>query len=218
MERKLFVNTKDESPRMFESDFLDFFSRIPYWVPPIIFVPVIVFFAVKSLGFFEGVNVGVGATIGVFLAGLLFWSIAEYIIHRFVFHFHPKSETMKRLHFLFHGVHHDYPQDSLRLVMPPAVSISLAFIFYGLFYLVIGLVLGTPQYIPAFFSGFVAGYLFYDMMHYASHHVNMKNKYFQMIKEHHMKHHYKEPDAGFGFTSKIWDRVFKTDFPEEDRK
>lgn len=33
-----------------------------------------------------------------------------------------------------------------------------------------------------------------------------------MIKEHHMKHHYKEPDAGFGFTSKIWDRVFKTDF------
>lgn len=214
MERKLFVNTKDESPRMFESDFIDFFSRIPYWVPPIIFLPIIGIFFVMSLGFLGGANVGVLATVLVFVGGLFIWSIAEYAIHRYVFHFHPTSAVMKRLHFLFHGVHHDYPQDSLRLVMPPAVSISLAFIFYGMFYLVLGVVLNVPQYVPAFFSGFVAGYLFYDMMHYASHHVNFTNKYFKMIKEHHMKHHYKEPDAGFGFTSKIWDWVFKTDFPD----
>ena len=30
-----------ESPRMFESDFLDFFSRIPFWVVPVIYVPVV---------------------------------------------------------------------------------------------------------------------------------------------------------------------------------
>ena len=43
-EGRLFVNTKDESPRLFDSNFLDFFSRIPFWVPIIIYVPAVVFF------------------------------------------------------------------------------------------------------------------------------------------------------------------------------
>jgi sterol desaturase/sphingolipid hydroxylase (fatty acid hydroxylase superfamily) len=67
----------------------------------------------------------------------------------------------------------------------------------------------------AYFAGFVAAYLIYDMMHYASHHVPMKGKYLKMVKDHHMKHHYKSPDEGFGFTSKVWDRVFDTDFKED---
>lgn len=34
--------------------------------------------------------------------------------------------------FTFHGVHHDYPNDSFRLVMPPVVSIPLYVVMYML--------------------------------------------------------------------------------------
>ncbi|MCD8528796.1 MAG: sterol desaturase family protein [Chitinophagales bacterium] len=145
--------------------------------------------------------------------GALLWTLAEYAIHRFIFHAHPKAAWAKKIHYTFHGIHHDYPQDSLRLVMPPAVSIPLAVIFFFLFKWGLG-ALGMAQYHYAFYAGFVAAYLFYDMMHYASHHTPAKSGYLKMIKDHHMKHHYKSPDEGFGFTSKMWDRVFHTDFKD----
>jgi sterol desaturase/sphingolipid hydroxylase (fatty acid hydroxylase superfamily) len=211
MERKLFVSTKDESPKLFENPFIDFFSRVPYYVPLIIYIPVIGFYSYLS---FTQKGTGVLQFTGAFLSGVLIWTLAEYLIHRFVFHGHPKAEWAKKIHYTFHGIHHDFPQDSLRLVMPPAVSIPIAIGSYWLFYYGLNFI-GMLQFHYAFFAGFVAAYLFYDMMHYASHHVPMKNGYFHMIKEHHMKHHYKEPDAGFGFTSKVWDKVFDTDFPEE---
>lgn len=211
MAERLFVNTKDESPKLFDNPFFDFFSRVPFYVPLIIFIPIISYYS--YLSFTEK-----GTTVLQFLlsafVGAFLWTIAEYLIHRFVFHAHPQSEWAKKIHYTFHGIHHDYPQDSLRLVMPPAVSLPLALFFYWLFYWIMK-PLGMLQFHYAYYAGFVAAYLFYDMMHYASHHVAMTNSYFKMIKEHHMKHHYKNPDEGFGFTSKVWDRVFSTDFKED---
>ncbi|MCB0510006.1 MAG: sterol desaturase family protein [Chitinophagales bacterium] len=211
MAERLFVSTKDESPKLFDNPFFDFFSRVPFYVPLIIFIPLITYYS--YLSFSEKATTvlqfAMSALIGAFL-----WTIAEYLIHRFVFHAHPKSNWAKKIHYTFHGIHHDYPQDSLRLVMPPAVSLPLALFFYWLFYWIMA-PLDMLQFHYAYYVGFVAAYLFYDMMHYASHHVAMSNPYFKMIKEHHMKHHYKNPDEGFGFTSKVWDRVFSTDFKED---
>jgi sterol desaturase/sphingolipid hydroxylase (fatty acid hydroxylase superfamily) len=204
MEKKLFVNTKDESVRMFESDFLNFFSKVHYSVPMFIFAPVIAYSAYLS---FTTTNLSLLQLGGLFLLGIFLWTIGEYCIHRFIFHYHPKSDLAKRIHFLTHGVHHDYPQDSTRLVMPPAVSVPLGIIVFFAFYFTVGLALTWPL-----FTGFVLGYLVYDMTHFAVHHLNWKNKTFRSIKKHHMDHHYRDPDAGFGFTSKLWDKVFDTDF------
>ena len=55
-----------------------------------------------------------------------------------------QSAWGKRLHFVVHGVHHDYPNDASRLVLPPSVSIPLAFIFYGLFLAIFGHLAPTP--------------------------------------------------------------------------
>ena len=211
MADKLFVSTKDESPKLFENAFLDFFSRVPYYVPLLIFIPVISLytywsFTEKETTFIE--------FIASFIVGIFIWTLAEYAIHRYVFHGHPKAEWAKKIHYTFHGIHHDYPQDSLRLVMPPPVSIPLAFFFYCLFFFMLK-PFGLLQFHFTYFAGFVAAYLAYDMMHYASHHIAMNSKYLKMVKEHHMKHHYKNPDEGFGFTSKVWDRAFGTDFKED---
>ena len=106
--------------------FLDFFSRIHPSVPAIIFVPVVV------AGVWLGADRGYGAVELVLLValGLLIWTLTEYWLHRLVFHWEPDHPLGSRLHFIIHGVHHDHPNDRLRLVMPPAVSMPLAALFF----------------------------------------------------------------------------------------
>ena len=58
--------------------------------------------------------------------GYAFWTLTEYWLHRVVFHFEPDHGIGARLHWMIHGVHHDHPNDPLRLVMPPAASVPLA--------------------------------------------------------------------------------------------
>ncbi|MEM1319345.1 MAG: sterol desaturase family protein [Bacteroidota bacterium] len=207
--RKLYVSNKDESVRLFKSNFLELFTKVHYSVPLIIYLPVIGYFiyltAVVKLGWLNGIL--------LFAAGIIAWSFAEYFLHRYVFHYEPTSEWGQRIHFLMHGVHHDYPNDSMRLVMPPSVSIPLAFIFYYLFQ---WLFPGYMHY--PFFAGFVLGYVIYDMMHYAIHHVNFNAKWWMSLKAHHLKHHFKDPEKGYGVSSKVWDVLIGSDFKKANEK
>lgn len=144
--------------------------------------------------------------------GLVVWTFTEYNLHRFVFHWVPPGKLGKKIHFMFHGVHHDYPGDSYRLVMVPPVSVPLALLFYFSFKFLLGLTFGDEELIAPFFVGFVIGYLCYDMGHYALHHANFKSKFFLELKQHHMIHHYQDPDHGFGVSTKFWDLVYRTTF------
>ncbi len=206
---KKYVSNKDETARMFESDFLEVLSRVHWSVPLWVYVPVVIFFLYNSISIYNLIWWNI---VLLFVAGLFTWTLSEYILHRFVFHYEPKSKIGKRLHFMFHGVHHDYPKDSKRLVMPPSVSIPLAILFYFLFYLILGVESTSP-----FFSGFIVGYLFYDITHYAVHHFNLKSKFWLAIKNHHMLHHYKFDNLGFGVSQPFWDHVFHTTYPEKER-
>ncbi len=205
---RLYVSDKDESPRMFESNFLDFFSRVHFSVPLFVFVPVILYMMYYAIGVHKLPFLHI---LGWGGAGLLAWTFTEYFMHRFVFHFHPKSEFGKRIHFIFHGVHHDFPNDSYRLVLPPALSIPLALGFFTLF----GYFFGDSPAIYPFFALYIFGYLSYDMMHYAIHHWSIKNKWFQAVKRHHMVHHFKDPDNGYGVSSTLWDHVLGTTYDKK---
>jgi sterol desaturase/sphingolipid hydroxylase (fatty acid hydroxylase superfamily) len=199
------ISHDPEPVRLFKSDFLEFFTHIHPAVILIIWVPVALLFLVSGVGTARWAgDVPLG-----FLAGVLLWSFAEYMLHRFVFHFKPRNPAQEKAIFLFHGVHHYQPQDKTRLVMPPVVSIPLAFIFYGLFTLVFGL-LGITHWIAPAFAGFIAGYLFYDLTHYATHHFPMRRGMWKYLKRYHMQHHYKTPDERFGVSSPLWDMVFGT--------
>jgi 4-hydroxysphinganine ceramide fatty acyl 2-hydroxylase len=105
---------------------------------------------------------------------------------------------------VIHGVHHDYPNDARRLVMPPVVSIPLAFLFYGLFLLIFG------SLTPPVFAGLVFGYVCYDMLHYATHHLAMKRGAWLWLKQYHLRHHFKDDHHGYGISSPLWDYVFRT--------
>jgi sterol desaturase/sphingolipid hydroxylase (fatty acid hydroxylase superfamily) len=200
---KLFVSNKDESPRIFKNSLLDLLSRVHWTAPLVVWVPFITYLLYNSL---QNTSLSLIEQVGSFVAGMFIWTLAEYVLHRFIFHYHPTSEIGKKIHFLTHGIHHDYPNDSKRLVMPPVLAIILAIPFHLLYVNTLGM------YYYTFFSGFLVGYLMYDMTHYALHHLNWDNPYFRRLREHHMIHHYSDPEHGFGVSSKLWDYVFHTDF------
>lgn len=196
-----YVSNKNESVRMFESDFLEFFSHVHWVTPLVIYLPLMGCMLYLALGPRALPPALVAA---LFAAGILIWSLVEYTMHRWIFHYQPRSQWGKRLHFMLHGVHHDYPNDASRLVMPPSVSLPLAVIFYGLFFFFFG------RFTPAAFAGLLAGYLFYDNLHYATHHFPMKRGVWLWLKKYHMRHHYQDDEVGFGVTSPLWDHVFGT--------
>ena len=189
-----------ESPRMFRSDFVDFFSRTPWWTVPLLWVP-------GSTAFFTvGVlvhDVPVATGLAVALAGWLSWTFTEYWLHRTVFHWRPES----RFHFFVHGVHHQWPFDRYRLVMPPAVSLTLCVAFGVTFYALLG-----PTWFWPFYAGYVFGYLVYDLTHYATHHLKYKGRVFLALKKHHLQHHHspRHKDRKYGVSTTLWDHVFRT--------
>ncbi|MCX6292365.1 MAG: sterol desaturase family protein [Bacteroidetes bacterium] len=206
---KNFVSNKDETVRMFKNDFLETLSHIHFTVPLFLFIPVVVYFLHKAVFIF---GTGIPSVIFFFISGICAWTLTEYLLHRFVFHWQPRGKTGARIHFIFHGVHHDYPNDSKRLVMVPTVSIPLATMFYFLFYYLLGEQRSAP-----FFAGFISGYLFYDMTHYAIHHFNFRSKFWLEIKHHHMLHHYQNMNLGYGVSSKFWDIIFRTTFKKKEK-
>jgi sterol desaturase/sphingolipid hydroxylase (fatty acid hydroxylase superfamily) len=203
------IDHSDEPIRLFKSDFLEFFTHITPQVVLIIWSPVIVYFLLRAVA--NRVAGGLPAYIPLgFLGGLFLWTFAEHTLHRFVFHYRPRNAWQERLTFLFHGIHHAQPQCKTRLVMPPAVSVPMAFLFYGLFTLLFSSLLGAPQWVDPLFAGFILGYLAYDMIHYATHHFRMRSTIGRYLKRHHMRHHYKTPNQRFGVSSPLWDYVFGT--------
>jgi sterol desaturase/sphingolipid hydroxylase (fatty acid hydroxylase superfamily) len=208
--RKKYVSNAPGSVRMFRSDLLESLSKVPFYVPLLVYVPVILFFSWKAL---FAARVGGWAFAGYFALGLLAWTLIEYGLHRFVFHYHPRSAWGQRVHFIFHGVHHDYPNDARRLVMPPAASIPLAVLFY----LGFDALLSEPA-LWAFYPGLVAGYLAYDMSHYAFHHASLKHPLLRRLKKHHLRHHYADDTRGFGVSSTLWDAVFRSGYKKGDMR
>jgi 4-hydroxysphinganine ceramide fatty acyl 2-hydroxylase len=201
MADRLYVSNKNETVRMFESDFMEFFSRVHPVIPLTLYLPVVGYMLYVSLWRRQLSFVAVAA---LFLLGVLLWTLIEYLIHRYIFHYEPKTRWGKQLHFVIHGVHHDYPNDARRLVMPPVISIPLAFLFFGLFFLIFG------SLAPAVFAGLVFGYLCYDMLHYATHHLAMKSGVWLWLKQYHLRHHFKDDHVGYGISSPLWDYVFRT--------
>ena len=161
-----------------------------------------VYYAIAQIG------LPVLAMIGLFIFGVLFWTFAEYILHRYVFHWVTEADWSQRFHFIMHGAHHLYPTDKERLLMPPVPGFMMAGILFGFYYCIFWL-LGIPDLTFGFFPGFFTGYLMYSFVHRATH-VMKAPKGFKNLWLHHNLHHYKYPEKAYGVSSTFWDRVFGT--------
>lgn len=201
--------SREEPIRLFKSDFLEYFSHISPVTVAIVWAPVALFFLWVSINRAAG-PLEYAIIPVAFLLGWFIWTFFEYIIHRFIFHYHPGTERLKRFFFMMHGVHHAQPMCRTRLVMPPALSVPMSLAFYGLYYLVVVVLLEAHMWMAPIFAGSVFGYLVYDLMHYSIHHSNVKSGIFFRIRVHHLRHHGACSFLRFGVTFSFWDRVFGT--------
>jgi 4-hydroxysphinganine ceramide fatty acyl 2-hydroxylase len=165
-------------------------SKTPWWMVPILWLPCVsygTYLASEGLStrywFSIYGNLRFRALVSFWIFGIFVWTLVEYGMHRFLFHVDkwlPDNRWFLTLHFLLHGIHHYLPTDrytipqvkanhSLRLVMPPALFLLLAYPWYRLAHVIF------PYYIAlAVYSGGIFGYIGYDMTHYFLHH----RKYF----------------------------------------
>src|SRR5215475_10895270 len=86
----LYVSTKDETVRMFDSDSMEFFSRVHPAIPLILYLPVVGVMLYMAL-WRQGLPVFV--VVGLFLLGMLLWTLLEYPSRRFFFHYVPKARV-----------------------------------------------------------------------------------------------------------------------------
>ncbi len=151
------------------------------------------------------------SAVALTLAGWVLWTFTEYALHRFVFHWQPKSAALAQFVFILHGNHHAFPNDPLRNLMPPMVSIPVgALVGAGLVALI------GPSGLWVLF-GFMTGYVGYDLVHYACHQWPMKGRIGRALKQHHMRHHHGRDNGNYAITGMMWDRMLATHLKRQPR-
>ena len=170
--------------------------------PLILWAPVIIWFLHRGL-FIDALEIKTFFFVAIF--ALLVWTFTEYFLHRFVFHFEAKTRFGKYLIFLFHGIHHDDPNDKTRLVMPPVPAIIIVGGLYLFFRLLV-----PSAWLNTFMGWFLIGYLIYDYIHYATHHFPMKGRVARYLKKWHLQHHHTKQPVQYGVSNPLWDYVFRT--------
>lgn len=157
--------------RFFQSDFCEAFTRCPWYLIPLIWLPIIALLDLYTMHTYAS-TYSIQTILWLTLLGFSLWGWVEYGLHRFIFHMpsfcritngSTSLYTIQAIdmfystilvaalffyvtviHFIFHGNHHVFPMDKMRLVMPPAgqyscfyylpISISLLiYIYFDLF-------------------------------------------------------------------------------------
>jgi sterol desaturase/sphingolipid hydroxylase (fatty acid hydroxylase superfamily) len=195
--------------QLFKNPYLEMLTKTHPLVIWGMYLPIIIGFpwyaADKFL--FSGVKIAL-----LFLGGMLFWSLFEYVMHRFIFHMVAESERGRKFIYVLHGNHHEFPRDKERLFMPPVPSLIISSLIFLIMFAVMG------NNVLVFFPGFMLGYLMYGTMHYAIHAWNPPFKWMKPLWRNHHLHHYKNEEQGFGVSSTLWDHVFGTMFNLKNEK
>lgn len=184
---------------------LGFFAKTSPWA--IIPLDIIIISALLVYGIqYAKVNI---QHIWLYFIGVFSWTLIEYLMHRFAFHFESNSETGKKGIYLLHGIHHDFPTDGDKLYQPPLVNLIIISLLFGFFYLVMG------KLVFYFLPGIITGYLLYSTIHYVIHKFKPPFEWLKPLWRHHNLHHYRYQDKAFGVSSPFWDIIFGTLPPKE---
>ncbi len=186
------LKNKEEKGTMFQSKFLEVFTK----TNPVLHI--LTYGSFMAWCFWMN-NVNLTASIIFFLFGVLIWTLKEYMLHRFLFHI-PAS----RFQYIIHGIHHEFPRDRERLLMPPLPGTIIFLIFLTFWWIIL------RENVFIFLAGLLSGYLFYTTIHFIVH-AYKPIKPFKFFWEHHHKHHNpKFEDKAFGVSTMLWDYIFGT--------
>lgn len=138
------------------------------------------------------------------LTGLVSWTLSEYLLHRYVYHVVPSFLSEG------HALHHESPRALIGVPWYLTTMIVVA-VFYGV------TLLAPPAPTGIFMAMNWFGYILYCLAHHGSHHFQYRNEWLKTMKRHHLIHH-AHPEYNWGFTTTVWDRVFRTYFDVEGKR
>lgn len=188
--------------RMFESDFMEFFSKGHPSIPFVWWIPV----ALSVLGWNLAQGVTTPKLALLFLPiGILTWQFLEYFFHRYVFHWTGVGPISRRIHDIIHGYHHKYPDDDHRLVFPIGASIPT----FALIWLIVWSIFPMSMAVP-YWTSILVGYLWYDFTHWSTHFRKPRTPYEKKLWAHHLAHHFADPDTNYGIDNMWMDRLIGT--------
>jgi sterol desaturase/sphingolipid hydroxylase (fatty acid hydroxylase superfamily) len=175
-------------------------SKLGYFSEFLFFPPLILFAA--FLAYRSSIPLRPATLAGVYAAGLIGWTLIEYLLHRVIFHHAPVLDRI-------HEAHHHSPQELIGT--PGWVSVLLGVVLVASpAWAALGLGLGT-----AATAGLVTGYLWFVFVHYAIHHWQpRRGSYLYRARLRHNRHHYLSDGGNFGVTTGVWDVVFGTALAE----
>lgn len=189
---------KDGNLIIFENSTLDSLTKVHPLVPIFFWTPIL-FFCFLQAGEQKPISF-----IILIILGLFFWTLSEYLLHRFLFHFTSKSPLISKWIFIIHGNHHEVPKDRYRAVMPPIPAFIYGLCIWLCLYLATG---KTTSF--AIMIGVLFGYLIYDYLHFSFHHLDLPYSWWKRLRKLHAIHHVEE-NIIFGVSSPLWDMIFST--------
>jgi hypothetical protein len=177
------------------------------------FTPLYVYTASAVCLAFVAAGQGLSAFSTVLLlgSGVFSWSLIEYGLHRFIFHYDARSQLGRKLLYQVHLSHHDNPAATNRIFASLFLSAPIATTYWLLGWVV------TASWAAAsyLFIGMSAGYFYYEWLHFQCHHGKSRLRVFRYLRKYHLLHHYKTPGMRFGVTSPLFDLVFDTFLSDE---
>jgi sterol desaturase/sphingolipid hydroxylase (fatty acid hydroxylase superfamily) len=138
--------------------------------------------------------------------GILSWTLIEYALHRFIFHYRARSLFGKKVIHAAHLSHHENPRATNRLFSGLVISLPIATGYLLLAWIATGS-LRAAVYL---FTGVVAGYCCYEWLHFQAHHRRPQLRLFRYLRRYHLLHHYQTPQQRFGVTSPLFDVLLGT--------
>ncbi len=208
------MNNKNSSPNNKGTKTLSSNPLIERLTRTHISIPITLFLLYSGgLLYWSAINTSLSivVTVGLFFIGLLTFTLVEYIMHRYLFHMELTTTLRKKMQYIMHGVHHEFPKDKDRLAMPPLASLTIATTLLFLLRLVMA------DYVFGFLPGFLTGYAGYLFVHYIVHAFQPPKNIFKTLWVHHGIHHYKDNERAFGVSSPLWDYIFRT-MPRLEKK
>jgi len=136
--------------------------------------------------------------------GVALWTLLEYFLHRFVFHFEVENKSIGRLLNGSHLEHHAQPRDAHHLL----VHTSYGLVISAIVYILLFAALRDSFRAAGLLVGIWAGFLYYESVHYRVHLGDSPGALIGYQRRAHFHHHFRAPDVSFGVTTPFWDYVF----------
>ena len=145
-------------------------------------------------------------TVPLLAIGLFSWSLFEYGMHRFIFHYDARSRLGRKFLYHAHVSHHENPVGKSQISASLIMGLPIGAVYWPLAWAV------TGSWVAAswMFIGLAAGFFSYKWVHFQCHHRRSRLRLLRYLRHYHLLHHYKTPELRFGVTSPLFDLVFGT--------